>query len=99
MIIGADHGGFVGLTYTGDAFAKIKDPDILHSIFGAKAAIKWNSSQHAEYDAKLKTSVNLFRTLFSFLSADKSYLNELQPDASYNNYDHADFRKIYKAIE
>ena len=99
VIIGADHGGFVGLTYTGDAFAKIKDPDILHSIFGAKAAIKWNSSQHADYDGKLKTSVNLFRTLFSFLSADKSYLNELQPDASYNNYDHVDFRKIYKAIE
>ena len=99
VIIGADHGGFVGFTYTGDALAKITDIDLLHSIFGAKAAIKWNSAAHTDYDSELKTSVNLFRTLFSFLSGDKSYLTNFQPDASYNNYDHDDMRKIYKAIE
>ena len=43
--------------------------------------------------------MNLFRTVFSFLSEDKHLLNHLQPDASYNCYDPTDFTKVYKAID
>jgi hypothetical protein len=71
----------------------------LNSIFGAKLAIKWNGVHHSEYDSQLKSSVNLFRILFSYLSEDKLLLNNLQPDASYNSYDASDFSKVYKAIE
>lgn len=99
VIIGADHGGFVGFEYTLQAQNKITDPKLLNSIFGAKLAIKWNDSQHTEYDAKLKTSVNLFRIVFSYLSEDKSLLYNLQSDTSYNCYDSSDFSKVYKAIE
>lgn len=99
IIIGADHGGYVGFEYTSQAQNKITDRKLLNSIFGAKLAIKWNGSQNSDYDAQLKTSVNLFRILFSYLSKNKLLLNNLQPDASYNCYDASDFSKVYKAIE
>jgi hypothetical protein len=99
IIIGADHGGYVGFEYTSQAQNKITDRKLLNSIFGAKLAIKWNGVNHSEYDAQLKSSVNLFRILFSYLSEDKLLLNNLQPDASYNSYDASDFSKVYKAIE
>jgi hypothetical protein len=99
IIIGADHGGYVGFDYTSQAQNKITDRKLLNSIFGAKLAIKWNGSQYSDYDAQLKSSVNLFRILFSYLSEDKLLLNNLQPDVSYNCYDVSDFSKVYKAIE
>ena len=99
IIIGADHGGYVGFENTSQAQNKITDRKLLNSIFGAKLAIKWNGVHHSEYDSQLKSSVNLFRILFSYLSEDKLLLNNLQPDASYNSYDASDFSKVYKAIE
>jgi hypothetical protein len=99
IIIAADHAGYVGFEFTGQAQKRITDPALLYSIFGAKLAIKWNDPNHTEYDAKLKTSVNLFRTVFSYLSEDKLLLNHLQPNTSYNYYDSSDFTKVYKAIE
>ena len=99
VIIGADHGGFVGFEYTLQAQNKITDHNLLNSVFGAKLAIKWNDPNHTEYDEKLKTSVNLFRIVFSYLSQDKLLLNHLQPNTSYNSYDASDATKVYKAIE
>jgi hypothetical protein len=99
IIIGADHGGFVGFEYALQAQNKVTDKRLLQSIFGAKLAIKWNDSSHSKYDYKLKTSVNLFRTVFSFLSKDKTLLNHLQSNASYNCYESTDFSKVYKAID
>jgi len=99
IIIAADHAGYVGFEYTGQAQKRITDPALLNSIFGAKLAIRWNDVQHTDYDAELKSSVNLFRILFSFLSENKSLLNHLQPNTSYNYYDSSDFTKVYKAID
>jgi hypothetical protein len=99
IIIGADHGGYVGFEYTSQAQNKITDRKLLNSIFGVKLAIKWNGSEYSDYDAQLKTSVNLFRIVFSYLSGDKLLLNNLQPNTSYNCYDASDFSKVYKAIE
>ncbi|WP_163409658.1 alkaline phosphatase family protein [Flavobacterium ajazii] len=99
IIIGADHGGFVGFDYTLQAQDRITDPKLLYSIFGAKLAIKWNDGKHAEFDRQLKTPVNLFRVLFSYLSENKQLLKNLQPNTSYNCYDSSDFSKVYKAID
>lgn len=99
IIIGADHAGFVGFEYTLQSMEKITDPQLLNSIFGAKLAIKWNNPIHKEYDVKLKTSVNLFRVLFSYLSEDKLLLDNLQPNASYNEYDVTNLKKVYKAFD
>ncbi|GEP50712.1 hypothetical protein FNO01nite_13840 [Flavobacterium noncentrifugens] len=99
IILGADHGGIVGYSSTSKTYANITDPQQLQSIFGAQMAIRWNSAKASEYGSHLKTSVNLFRVLFSHMSGDKKYLNSLQPDISYNNSTISDEQKIYKAIE
>lgn len=98
VIILADHGGFVGLNHTGEAFAKITDPDLLYSIFGARCAVKWNGDQHTQFDSGLYSSVNLFRTMCAFLSNEKSYLSHLQADVSYNNSDPDNHEIIYPAL-
>lgn len=99
IIIGADHGGFVGFKYSLQAQDRIIDPKLIYSIFGAKLAIKWDDERHVEYDRNLKTPVNLFRVVFSNLSKNKRLLKNLQPDTSYNCYDSSDFTKVYMAID
>lgn len=99
IIIGADHGGFVGFKYSIQAQDRISEPKLINSIFGAKLAIKWSDEKHADYDKNLKTPVNLFRVIFSYLSEDKGLLKNLQPNTSYNYYDPSDFTKIYMAID
>lgn len=99
IIIGADHGGFVGFESTSQAQNKITNSQLLYSIFGAKLAIKWNDPKHEAYDANLKTPVNLFRVIFSYLSENKGLLKNLQPNTSYNCYDPSDFSKVYMAID
>lgn len=83
IIIGADHGGFVGFPSTSEAEKKTGDKLLINSVFGTLLAVKWNNIQHTEYDHKLKSSVNIFRTVFSYLSQDKKYLDNLQDNSSY----------------
>ncbi len=83
IIIMADHGGFVGMTNTHESYSKNTEPDFVRSIFSSVLAIHWPNGEAPEYDEKLKTSVNLFRILVSYLSENPSYLSKLQPDKSY----------------
>ncbi|MGO4772963.1 hypothetical protein ACEN2I_14980 [Flavobacterium sp. W22_SRS_FK3] len=99
IIIGADHGGFVGFKYSLQAQDRIIDPKLIYSIFGAKLAIKWDDERHVEYDRNLKTPVNLFRVVFANLCKNKGLLKNLQPNTSYNCYDSSDFTKVYMAID
>ena len=85
ITIGPDHGGYVGFKYFGESTQKrVTNKKLLQSIFGAKLAIKWNDDKHHEYDKDLKSSVNLFRVLFSYLSKDKSLLKNMESDKSYH---------------
>ncbi|MFB9108372.1 hypothetical protein [Flavobacterium gyeonganense] len=84
IIIAADHGGWVGIESLKEML-QIKDQKMLNSIFGNLIAIKWNDKKHIEYDDKLKSNVNLFRILFSYLGEDKQLLLHLEKDVSYNN--------------
>ena len=83
IIIGADHGGFAGFEYMGKTENLITDTKLNKSMYGALLAIKWNNPAYNDYDADLKTSVNLFRTVFAFLSEDKDYLKDYQQNNSY----------------
>jgi hypothetical protein len=83
IIIAADHGGFVGMNTTLEARSKLSDRDLIYSIFTAQLAIKWPYGQAPTYDDKLKTPINLFRILFSYLSNNEIYLENLQDDKSY----------------
>lgn len=83
IIILADHGGWVGMQDFNE-FYRTKDEALIHSTFGNLAAIQWKGINHAPYDAKLKSNVNVFRVLFACLSENKSYLDHMEEDASFN---------------
>ncbi|MUV04006.1 hypothetical protein GN157_09825 [Flavobacterium rakeshii] len=83
IIIGADHGGFAGFAYSLQSSYKTTNKYKINSMFGALLAIKWNDAEVTDYDKDLKTNVNIFRILFSYLAQDKSYLDNLQKDESY----------------
>ena len=82
MIMG-DHGGYVGLDYGDQSYKKTQNRDVVYSIFSTNLTIHWPNNIVPEYDSKLKTPVNVFRILFSYLSENESYLDNLQEDASF----------------
>ena len=83
IMIMADHGGFVGLDYTRQIYHKTKDRDIIHSAFGSILSIRWPYGKIPKIDSNLKSGVNVFRILFSYLAEDDKYLQHLQSDSSY----------------
>lgn len=83
IIIGADHGGFVGFEDTMQSLTKTTDANKIRSVFGSHLSVKWNRAGYTKYDDGLKSSVNLFRTVFSFLAEDTKYLENLQENSSY----------------
>lgn len=83
IIIMADHGGFVGMDYSRQIYTKTKDRDLIYSIFSSNLSIHWPNNEPPEFDSQLKSSVNVFRILFSYLSEDDSYLLNLQENASF----------------
>ena len=83
ILIMADHGSFVGLDYTRQVYKKTADPVTIHTTFGAILSIRWPNGEAPEIDSNLKSCVNVFRILFSFLGNDEKYLQHLQEDASY----------------
>jgi hypothetical protein len=83
IIILSDHGGYVGLDYSEAMYIKTQDRDAIYSIFSSILSIYWPNNEAPVYNDKLKTSVNVFRVLFSYLSEDEKYLEHLQDDGSY----------------
>lgn len=83
IIMAADHGGFVGMTNTGQSKTKQINATQVKSIFTAALAIKWPENIAPLYDTKLKTSVNIFRVLFSYLSDDDKYVKHLESNESF----------------
>ncbi len=99
IVIMSDHGGFVGMEYTNQIYTKTEDRDIIYSIFSSILAIHWPNGEAPEYDSSFKTTVNVFRILFSYLSEDESYLSHLQEDGSYVVIKKEAPKGIYKYID
>jgi hypothetical protein len=97
IIIGADHGGFAGFSHTLESFSKVTDRELIYSIFGVQTAIKWNNAGSKSFDSGLKSSINLFRTLFSFLGNETRYLDYMESDESYTRLSKP--MGIYKYID
>ena len=83
IVIAADHGGYVGFNYTKEIHQKQTDKKLVYSAFSSALAIKWPNNTAPVYDEKLKTSVNLFRTLFTYLGDDEALLENFQDDTSH----------------
>lgn len=82
VIIMADHGGFVGLDFTRQVYTKITDNDLIYSIFGSMLAIRWPDKNDIS-KVPINSSVNVFRTVFSYLSEENRYLEATERDESY----------------
>ena len=98
IIIVSDHGGFVGYDYSGQSHEKPKNRANTFSMFSSLLAIKWPKNSN-EYNENIQSSVNLFRTVFSVLSEDKSLLQSAQSDASYLTVDEGAVLGIYEVID
>ncbi|MBU2939663.1 sulfatase-like hydrolase/transferase [Lacinutrix sp. C3R15] len=98
VLIVSDHGGYVGLSSMLQNEAKQTDRDIVYSMFSAALAIKWNDTT-PEFDSELQSSVNLFRTLFSYLSEDDSLLKNLQPNESFTVIRRNNPKGVFKLID
>ncbi|MEM7086138.1 MAG: hypothetical protein AAF489_08155 [Bacteroidota bacterium] len=83
IIIMADHGGYVGFDHTRAMWNRTDDRDLVHSIFSSVMAVRWPNNEPPTLDKHFKSSVNMFRILFSYLSEDERYLDQLQDDASF----------------
>ena len=98
IVIVADHGGYVGLDYTIQSKEKQTDRDLVYSMFTSALAIKW-TGEIPDFDHKLKTNINLFRVLFSYLSDDETYLENLQDDASFTVIENGAPFGVYELID
>ena len=99
IIIMADHGGFVGMEYTGQIYNKTQDRDLVYSIFTSTLAIHWPDNKAPKFDTNFKSAVNMFRILFSYLGEDESYLQNLQPDESFVILKDEKPKGVYKYID
>jgi hypothetical protein len=97
IVVLADHGGWVGLK-SYNSLSTIKDLSKIKSVFSPIASVKWNGYLKDDFDANLNSNVNFFRVLFSVLSDDKSYLNYLEDNSSYNLRKKSFFKSTNKVI-
>lgn len=99
IVVMADHGGWLGLNNYEDMFTT-SDATKIKSIYSSLLAIRWNGFLYDNVDEALKSNVNLFRVLISALSENKSYLQHLEEDSSYNIHKENHFyNSVYKVID
>lgn len=98
IMIMADHGGFVGLDYTRQIYTKTIDRDVIYSAFGTILSVRWGNEAE-QLRPYLKSGVNVFRVLFSYLGNENKYLESLQPDRSYLILNEGEKPGIYEYID
>jgi hypothetical protein len=99
IVIVADHGGFVGYDSMEEVKLKTNKKKSIYSSFSAILAIKWPYTIKPQFENKLKTNVNLFRILISYLSENEDYLNNLEADKSYMIIDDGAPMGVYELID
>lgn len=99
IVIMADHGGYVGLNISADSTIKTQDRDQIHSMFSAQLSIRWPNGRAPEIGQEFRSTVNVFRILFSFLSEDQKYLQHLQADDSYMIIYEGAPKGVYKLLD
>jgi hypothetical protein len=99
IIILSDHGGYVCFDYSMQIYTKKIDRDLIFSIFGSNLSIYWPENLYPKQNDKLKSTVNVFRFLFSNLSNEERYLQNLEKDESYMVIFEGAPKGIYKYID
>jgi hypothetical protein len=91
IIIVADHGTWAGAERSKTGLSESETRDKLNVFL----AIRWGAGYDGRYDDEIKTSVNMFRFIFAYLSQDEKILETLKEDDGY-------FKtkgKVWKVVE
>lgn len=99
IVILGDHGGYVGFDFTGQMENKILIRDLIYSTFSTKLSILWPSEKLKQSSSKIKSTVNVFRHVFSNLAEDPKYTKHLEPNESWNIVLDKEEKGIYKYID
>jgi len=99
IIIMADHGGSVGLTHMLETRTRTDSRDKLISTYSTNLAIKWPENNAPKFGDQLKTGINVFRILFSYLSENTSYLDYLEENTSYTYIEEGAPKGVYKVLD
>jgi len=99
IMIMSDHGGYLGWENMMGIRTKTEDEMKLRSAFSTNLAIKWPDKAPPNFDTRFKSGVNVFRILFSYLSDDLSYLENLQDESSYTIIQYGAPKGIYKVLD
>ncbi len=98
IIMMADHGGYVGFDYMEEIHTKTQDRDKLYSAFSVHFSVKWPDGKPYEHDSNFKSSVNMFRVLFSYLAEESKYLDHLEEDSSFIVIEKGAPKGVYQCI-
>ena len=90
IIIVGDHGTWAGSDRSESGLMESETFDKL-SVF---LAIRWGDKYNGEYDSQIKSSVNLFRYIFAYLSQNDEVLGTKEKDDGYVKYG-----KVWKVLE
>ena len=82
IILAADHGGFVGLKSVKEVETKKLNTAEAKSVFESMLSIKWPYGD-VPNNLDLKSTVNLFRNVFSYLSEEPELLKKQEINTSY----------------
>jgi hypothetical protein len=100
IIVNADHGawGYGGFHRTKkEILERVADDVMALDHLGVLLAIRWPDAAH-KYDQDLRTNVNLFRYIFSYMSESKNILTTKVPDDGFLGRGWGDKLIVKKAI-
>ncbi len=97
VLLLSDHGGFVGLNYTGEAYQNPTDStQIKNSIYSALLAVK-APTDFTDYLHSIKSSVGVFPNIFAYLSEQKPV--EKGDDGSYMHVSQGTDQGVYRYFD
>ncbi len=99
IVIMADHGGYVGFEYTRQTQTMVTKEDLILSMYSSILSIRWPEKDTQAIGTEIKTPVNLFRVLFSYLSENEAYLEHLEEDASYVRLTKGEKKGVFQYID
>jgi len=98
IVIMADHGGSVGLAYSSEIKERKLNASEISSVFSALMSIRWPNNEDPQ-NLNFKSSVNLFRNLFYYLSEDPILLKSYQTDKSFIYIMENNFVEVYECLD
>jgi len=98
IVIMADHGGYVGLTYLSELDERKLNDLETKSVYTSILSIRWPNDEVPQ-NLNFKSSVNLFRNLFYYLSEDPILLKSYQTDKSFIYTMENNFVEVYECLD